>query len=283
MEAYFPNADKPAKKGDDSYLRWAYRSDEGNSAFIFINNYERLQNLTAKKNVQFDVCGVTLPKQTIPAGTMCIFPVNVAGIRYATAQLIARRDGKIYMEQIEGIPTDIAIDGKVLRNVKAKGLSKPVYKNIYLLNSHDAAHLFLDEPLTETSQPISAPFHKTKEAHGTRQITIGVNKVAEEPTDADFANAAVYTIDLPADREDKLMKINYQGDCARLYANGVLIDDNFYNGRPFLYGLWRLPNDVAQLELRILPMQENAPIYFPREADTTAGERVKSVTIEEMK
>ena len=282
MEAHFPNADKPAKKGDDSYLRWTYRSDEGNSAFIFINNYERLQNLTAKENVQFDVCGVQLPKLTIPAGTMCIFPVNVAGIRYATAQLIARRDGKIYMEQIAGIPTDIAIDGKVLKNVKAKGLSKPVYKNIYLLNSDEAAHLFLAKHTTEKSNPIPTPFQKTKEAHGTRQITIGVNKVAEEPTDADFDNAATYAISIPTEREGKLLTINYQGDCARLYANGHLIADNFYNGRPFLYGLWRLPKDVDQLELRILPMQENAPIYFPREADTTVGERVDAVTIEQM-
>ncbi|MCH5174979.1 MAG: beta-galactosidase [Prevotellaceae bacterium] len=281
MEATFPNADKPAKKGDDSYLRWAYRSDGGNSAFIFINNYERLQNLTAKK-VQFDVCGVQLPKLTIPAGTMCIFPINVANIRYATAQLIARRNGNIYMEQIPGIPTDIAIDGKVLKNVKAKGLSKPVYKNIYLLNSHDAAHLFLAEPATGNANPVPLHFQKTKEAHGTRQITIGVNKVAEEPTDADFDNAATYTITLPAERDDKLLKINYQGDCARLYANGRLIDDNFYNGRPFLYGLWRLPSDVEQLELRILPMQENAPIYFPREADTTVGERVDAVTMEQL-
>ena len=283
MEAYFPNADKPANKGDDSYLRWAYRTDGSNSAFIFINNYERLQNLTTKKNVQLEACGVTLPKLTIPAGTMCIFPINVAGIRYATAQLIARRDGKIYMEQISGIPTDIAIDGKVLKNVKAKGIDKPVYKNIYLLNSHDAAHLFLDEPTTSEDKPIAVPFHKTKEAQGTRQITIGVNKVAEEPTDADFDNAATYTIAIPENHNGKLMTINYQGDCARLYANGQLIADNFYNGRPFLYGLWRLTNDVDQLELRILPMQENAPIYFPREADKSAGERVDAITIEPLK
>ena len=282
MEATFPMADKVAKKGDDSYLRWAYRSDGKNSAFIFINNYERLQNLTAKKNVRFDVCGVALPQMTIPAGAMCIFPVNVAGIRYATAQLVARRDGKIYMEQIPGIATDIAIDGKVLKNVKARGVDKPVYKNIYLLNSHDAAHLFLDESAEGNSLPVSLPFRKTKEAHGTRMITIGVNKVAEEPTDADFDNAATYIIDIPAEREGKLLTINYQGDCARLYANGRLVDDNFYNGRPFQYGLWRLPADVGQLELRVLPMQENAPIYFPREADTTAGERVDAVAMEQL-
>ena len=282
MEATFPNADRPAKKGDDTYLRWTYRS-EGESGFIFINNYERLQQLTAKKNVQLEACGVRLPKLTIPAGAMCIFPVNVAGIKYATAQLVARRNGNIYMEQIAGIPTEIAVDGKVLKNVKAKGVKKPVYKNIYLLNSEEASRLFLDEPAEEDVKVNDPTFRKVKEAGKLREITIGVNKVAEEPTDADFEDAAVYMIDVPTEREGRLMTINYQGDCARLYANGKLVGDNFYNGRPFLMGLWRLPADATQLELRILPMQKDEPVYFPREADTTPGEKVVSVCVERMK
>ena len=129
---------------------------------------------------------------------------------------------------------------------------------------------------------------KVKEAGALRTITIGVNKVAEEPTDADFNDAAVYTITLPQDislhtPHSTLLEINYRGDVARLYADGKLIDDNFYNGRPFQYALWRLPKDCRQLELRILPLQQNMPVYFPREADTTPGEQVKEVRIERMK
>ena len=60
---------------------------------------------------------------------------------------------------------------------------------------------------------------------------------------------------------------------------GQLIDDNFYNGRPFQYALWRLPKDCHQLELRILPLQKDMPVYFPREADTTPGEEIIKVTI----
>jgi hypothetical protein len=47
-----------------------------------------------------------------------------------------------------------------------------------------------------------------------------------------------------------------------------------------LYGLWRLPTGVTELELRILPLQANMPIYFPREADTTTGEAVMSIELE---
>ena len=278
MEASFP-CKQDIKKGDDSFLRWAVRSKDG-SGFIFINNYERLQNLSAKKGVQLEACGVKLPKLNIPAGTMCILPVNIDGIRYATAQLIAKRDGKIYLEQIKGIPATLSVGNKVLRNVKAKGTNVPVYKNIYLLTPNQAERLFLNDE-GHHDVAIKAPtINKIREAGKLRTITIGVNKVAEEPSDEDFNQAAVYTIDLPdVDRTDLLLNIDYCGDVARLYADGKLIDDNFYNGRPFLYGLWRLPKDCKQLELCILPLQKDMPIYFPREADTTPGEQVNRVTI----
>jgi len=278
MEAEFP-AGQDIGKGDDSHLRWAVRRNDG-SAFIFISNYERLQHLSTKRNVQLEACGVKLPKLTVPAGTICILPVNIDGIRYATAQLIAKREGKVYLEQIKGIPTTLAVGSKVLKNLKPLGPEQPVYKNYYLLTSEQAGHLFLDEE-EHHDTPLQAPeINKVKEAGPLRTVTIGVNKVAEEPTDADFDQAAVYAITLPdTDRKGLVLNIDYRGDVARLYADGRLADDNFYNGRPFQYGLWRLPKDCRQLELRILPLQKDMPIYFPREADTTPGEEVKAITI----
>ena len=278
MEASFP-CKQDIEKGDDSFLRWAVRSKDG-SGFIFVNNYERLQNLSAKKGVRLEACGVRLPQLTIPAGAICIFPVNIEGIKFATAQLIAKRDGKIYLEQIKGIPTTLAIGNKVLKNLKAKGPETPVYKNYYLLTSEQAGRLFLEED-AHPDIAIKAPIiNKVKEAGALRPITMGVNKAAEEPLDEDFEHAAVYTIDLPeAPVEGRLLNIDYRGDVARLYANGQLIDDSFYYGRPFQYALWRLPKGCRQLELRILPLQKDMPVYFPREADTTPGEEVKQITI----
>ena len=280
MAARFP-CEQDIAKGDDSHLRWSVREKDG-SGFIFINNYERLQNLSTKRDVQLEACGVKLPKLTIPAGTMCILPVNIDGIRYATAQLVAKRNGKIYMQQIKGIPTTIVLEnGKTLRNVKVRGTEKPVWQNIYLLSTEDAEHLFLDET-PQDDIGLGAVCEKIRDAGPLRPITMGVNKVAEEPTDEDFEQAAVYRIRVPNDAVTKyrrLLQIDYRGDVARLYCNGQLIADNFYNGRPMLYGLWRLPAGTTELELRILPLQENMPIYFPREADTTPGEQVNNVII----
>jgi hypothetical protein len=319
MDASFP-APQDLKLGEDTQLRWSVRTApaadatgkvaEAAPAFIFVNNYERFYQLSAKKNVLLSACGVTLPRLNIPSGTMAIFPVNVCGIRYATAQLVARRDGKLYMMQIPGIPTTIALQsGKTLKNVKPRGTEKPVYQNIYLLTKTDAEHLFLDaEPVTALSSSVT--FTKLKSVGPLRTIVKGKAKVAAAPSEQDWQNAAVYHIQLLVAEEDSslftpafsdaaharplmqaswlslnrsvhssLLRITYRGDCARLYANGRLVADNFYYGRPFLYGLWRLPKDCTQLELRILPLQPDAPIYLPREADRTPGEAVTNIEI----
>ena len=280
MEATFP-AKQDLKKGEDSGLRWAIRSKD-NSGFIFVNNYERLQTISAKKNVELSACGVTLPRLTIPAGCMAIFPINVEGMKYATAQLVAKRDGKIYLMQVKGVPTIIALqNGKTLKNVKAKGVDTPIYNNVYLLTQQDAEHLFLPQ-CGQNEMGLTATCTKVKEVGAQRTIVKGKAKVAEAPSEEDWQQAAIYKISVPKAAitdAHRLLSIEYQGDCARLYANGKLIADNFQYGRPFLYGLWRLPEGVTELELRILPMQENASIYLPREADKTLGESVKKIEI----
>lgn len=288
MEASFPSP-QDVRQGYDDSLRWAVR-EKDDAGFIFINNYERLQPLTAKKDIQLKACGITLPRLTIPAATVCIFPVNIDGIRYATGQLVAKRDGKIYMQQVTGIPTTIALqNGKTLKNVKPRGTSRPVCENIYLLTEAEANRLFLanvtkgKESLRSAQRDASTRknlhWEKVKAAGPQRKIVVGAKKVAEAPSDEDFDAAAVYTITLP-DSLNSLMTIRYRGDVARLYADGKLIDDNFYNGRPFCYALSRLPKGCRQLELRILPLQANMPVYLPREADKTPGETVVSITVE---
>lgn len=282
METTFPSSQDLAK-GEDTSLRWSYRS-LGDSAFVFVNNYERLRKLTDKKGVRFKVGNLTFPSSpiTIPSATSCVFPVNIDGLRYATAQPIARRDGKIFLMQIPGVRTEIAAGGKLLKNVKPLGAERPVSENIYLLTPEQAGRLFLEEKGQAVIPDVKPVFVKTAEAGLPRKITIGVNKAAESPEDADFETAAVYRItNLPApdQRKDIIMNINYRGDVARLYCDGKLIGDNFYNGRPMPYGLWRLPENATELELRILPLQPDMPVYFPEEADTTPGESLDSISL----
>ena len=277
MKAHFP-AKQLLERCEDGELRWAYRTD-GEQGFIFVNNYERYCELTPKE-VSLEVAGVKLPRLTIPSGTACIFPVNIDEIRYATAQIIARRGGKLYMQEIPGIPTEIAFkDGRVLRRLKPLGPERPVAEGIYLLTPEQAGHLFLPTGDSEPADTVRLDFRQERKAGTPRQIPMGKHGVAEQPTDADFEQAAVYSIQLPAEHTG-LLNIDYRGDVARLYADGRLVCDNFYNGRPFQFGLWQLPAECRQLELRILPLQDKMPVYFPREAGTIQpGEAVRSVSL----
>lgn len=286
MDAVFPDAEVEPKRGDDSKLRWTYRSD-GRRAFVFVNNYERFANLTRKQGVKFDVCGVKFPRRpmVVPASCIAVFPVNVAGLEYATAQLLAARGNKVYLMQMPGVAVEMCCDGKTLSNLKPKGMRSPVCRakngcQYYLLTAAEAERFELASEEKTVSAEVT--FTKQKAAGPLRKVEKGPAKVAEAPNDADFEQASVYVIHLPEGlkKDDRpLLNIAYQGDCARLYANGRLIADNFYNGRHFQFGLWRLPEGVNQLELRILPLQPDAPIYLPREADTTPGEKVQSVTV----
>lgn len=292
MKPVFTDGEATLQRGDGNGLRHIVRTD-GTRAFVFVNNYARFEQLGDKHGVQFEACGTTFPQSptTIPAGCSAIFPVNITigktTIDYATAQVVAQRDGCIYLMQIDGIPTELKVNGRVMRNVQPRGIGRPVCKHVYLLTRKDAEHFLLPEEAATTRTPLT--FHKRCEARPARTITIGVQKVAEEPTDDDFLHAAVYDIDLPAVRSG-LLHIDYQGDCARLYAltanadgttTSHFIDDNFYNGRTFDYGLWRLPANTVGLELRVLPIQPDMPVYFPREADTTPGERVLDISVEQ--
>lgn len=267
------------KQGSDSGLRWSVRQSSADGpAFIFVNNYERFARLSEKRGVQLEAAGVKLPSLNIPANCMAIFPMNLPlanghVINYATAQPVACRDGAMWFEQKAGIDARFCIDGK-LRRVKPTSTQKPFATiggtRLYLVSTQEAEHLFLAEQPAAAPRPVS--FTKMCKAGALRAIVKGAAKVAAAPTEADWQQAAVYRISV-AD-STSLLAITYRGDCARLYADGHLVADNFYYGRPFLFGLWRLPKACSELELRILPLQPDAPIYLPREADRQPGEAV---------
>ena len=93
-------------------------------------------------------------------------------------------------------------------------------------------------------------------------------EVAMAPAEADFRNAARWSIRIPENKSDsttqEFLRITYQGDVARLYAGDRLITDDFYHGAPWEIGLWRISTaDLNRgLQLQILPLRQDAPIYL---------------------
>jgi beta-galactosidase len=97
-------------------------------------------------------------------------------------------------------------------------------------------------------------------------------EVAMAPEESAFDGAARWTIHVSHVKspavEKLLLRVVYQGDIARIYAGKRLITDDFYHGAPWEIGLEDIAAaDLKQgLELQILPLRADAPIYLASEA-----------------
>lgn len=109
------------------------------------------------------------------------------------------------------------------------------------------------------------------------------------PEDADFIGAAQWSLKIPSQSmnglSDIYLRIHYAGDVARLSVDGHLLDDDFYNGRPWEIGLKRfLPESFDKtLEVNVLPLPRNAPIYLDArawEAMNADGQTAKVLGVE---
>jgi hypothetical protein len=128
-------------------------------------------------------------------------------------------------------------------------------------------------PKIASVTPLQAVVEKLQLAGPVRTIPIAPSVpsrrqgMAMQPEDADFAQAAVWRVKLPAGVDasrDLLLRVRYTGDVLRAYHADQLLDDDFYHARPFEIGLRRYGPAVYQdgLVLKILPLREDAPIYL---------------------
>jgi beta-galactosidase len=127
--------------------------------------------------------------------------------------------------------------------------------------------------------PVStATFEQVQLPGPPREIPIGKidRPVATAPLDPDFEKAAVWRIHLPAGLDlslDPIMRLHYVGDVARVNLNGKMIMDDFYNGNALEIGLQRYGPGIlnGDLEIAILPLRNDAPIYMAKPARPDFG------------
>ena len=113
--------------------------------------------------------------------------------------------------------------------------------------------------------------------------------IALAPSDSAFDSAAVWRLRVPPGAldgtSDVFLEIRYEGDVGRLYSADTLLDDRFYNGLPWRIGLRRFADQISRgpLELRLLPLRSDAPIYLePRYRPTdfpASGQIVRLVSV----
>ena len=276
-------------------LRWSVRS-KGDSGFIFVNNYQRLLNMPAVHDTSFKISlpsGLLLVPSspiTIPQNSFFFWPFNLDanGIRmvYATAQPVSINGARLIFVKIPDISAEFVFDSSTL----LEG-SQSVYKNVQtgrettfsvtgknnntievvLLSHEDSLNLTsnkltFDKEIKTTTIPLVfkqiKPFSSLRDWKSIAEYTT----VPSAPFDRDFEQAAVFKIVLPKNFKkllNPMLRINYQGDVARLYSGDKLLTDNFYNGTTFEVGLKRhFKNISKELTLKILPLQQSMPIYF---------------------
>ena len=216
----------------------------------------------------------------------------------ANAQPFCKIGNTLYFIPIKGMKPEIWIDKELVSSFKFQVSStseaaKPITGlEVILLSEDEALRAFkIDDKMYfakkagniiykdgdkiieeewKESKTKTITITKTKDAAAPREIPMGSQKVAAMPTNEDFENAAVWTLNISpslSGRDSRegvsFLKISYAGDCARVYADGKLVMDNFWNGKPMLVRM----SDLAgkKVELRILPLRKDAPIYLQKE------------------
>ena len=320
MPGYYP-AIQPASLTDDSTLRWSVRSN-GESGYLFFNNYQQVSTMAAKPGVQFEIQTkrglVSMPTSpvTIPSNAYGIWPINQncsgVAVRFATAQPLAHvsnGDEWYFYKATDGIQAEFSLGENLItvphpgthvaftekgdagKNVHFVVLTASQAAKFWKFSMHGKDRVILcSDALLQTgaheirietvgSSPsglaIFPPFTpKSGKADGIFQIVPVAAKPAEnadirptlvKPASPDpatkmnamdekaWSQAAIWK--LPEVKGNTLLRIQYKGDVARLYAGGKLVMDNFYNGGPFDIGLWRIPAALrGALELRIMPL-----------------------------
>jgi hypothetical protein len=110
--------------------------------------------------------------------------------------------------------------------------------------------------------------------------------VAQAPDAGKMANAARWSISVPQGTmnglSDLYLRINYTGDVARLYSGDHLLDDDFYNGKPWTIGLKRFlaAQGASNFELNILPLRKDAPVYFETATPPEFGANGQAVSLD---
>ncbi|MBO4673851.1 MAG: beta-galactosidase [Bacteroidaceae bacterium] len=204
-------------------------------------------------------------------------------INWATVEPFCQADGIFYFIAIEGKKPQICIDGKVItaklnKPFKEKGvtfcvLSREKAYTAYKIGDklyYSDGILYQDgERIMEEmwkELPTKVNYVLTQENGGLREVKMGSQKVASQPVESDFEKAAVWVISNLKELNQNLdlyLEIKYRGDVARVYADGQLVEDNFWNGKPMLV---RLSDLVGKhVELKILPLGKDYPIYLQKE------------------
>ena len=281
MQSYLPEGELDIY--DTTSLRFAVRAD-GESGFVFVNNYQRRRKTQSHENVQFCIetngKKITFPDNgmVVPSGAYFILPFNfdMDGnlLKYATAQLLAKVGDTYFFFAIDGIDAEFSFESATFTNeryfeigrVKVVTLSYEDAKNFYttggaayiskanMYTDADGIHLYGFTPDLSYKAFDGRSFAEVEKIAPEKKYGLEYN-IRDGVT-----VSSPYLSELSLGGEDKFLeadikvsadepvylKISYVGSVAQLYLDGVLYDDHFYTGEPWLV---RIKNPSAEIKL----------------------------------
>jgi hypothetical protein len=111
-----------------------------------------------------------------------------------------------------------------------------------------------------------------RDAQAAPMVMIGgPAKAAVEPRPEAFKAAASWQVTVPREQlaglDDALLDIDFVGDIGRLYAGVKMLDDWYYSGYRWQFGLRQAEASLdAPLTVSVLPLRADAPIYIDRDS-----------------
>ncbi len=302
MDTYI-SPDVSEKPENLSDLRWSVRKN-GDSGYIFVNNYQRLYKMAEhckKLKVDLPDGEIEFPEITIRDGDYFFYPFNMkigdATIRYCTATPLCKLNDETIFFYYDK-PVECAVDSGADIRFITREEAKNAYK-LYLHQEHLAitngviiqtdksCEIYANEDISFKVYPdfdmVPFGFEKlgVSDGFGVYRKKIDTKSESEFELVSDENNVKRYRIDVDATEcEECYVNINYQGNKARVYVNGELVDDDFFTGFGFTVGLARF-GFPKSFEVEIYPLYESDDIYLevePRFKNSIACE-IESIEV----
>lgn len=299
MQVHLP-AENPLKQDDLENYRISVR-DNGESGYVFINNYQRSYEMAEHNGISLEVSigneNITFPAIDIKDRDYYYFPVNMkigdsAIIKKSLlSPLLKLNNDKItYIFYDNGKGDYTEITGE-LSNCEIIKISRVDALNAYKI-VRDREYLFISgSPVIDcetTIQVIDSTIKKLKVypkpdfkidnyeySHNEDEFAVytftGEDKSAMEQPDVSFeltakeAEYEEYTFHIKdySKCEDALVELTYYGDKAELYIDDKFVGDNYYLGDKYDISM-KYYGFPEEFKVRIYPLKKDQKIFLEK-------------------
>lgn len=232
----YVEADSKLSIDDTSSLRYGMRTD-GESGFVFINHYQRLHLIDEIKDVVIDTGKVQFPPICV-AGDICFFmPFNMdlgdgAVLKYATAQPICKSGNNWLFMEIPGVKPEYCFEDEnktasiITLSLEEAKRARKVDGRVSFKEHHSKTveELIAATDDAYTLTPLAEPKFELPEMFAK---------------ELKYQNKPIKWYSISVDDAEGFVDIKLECDVMQLYADGVMIEDDFYHGMP-----WRLPKKL---------------------------------------